>query len=139
MPRYRRAWVPGGTFFFTVVTEGRARILCSETARALLRKVLRECRERWPFRIDAFVLLEDHLHTIWSVPPEDSDYARRWGWIKKEFSKGWLSTGGEQQKVSNSRLRRRRLGVLQRGYWEHAMRDENDFARHADYIHYNPV
>jgi putative transposase len=139
MPYYRRAWIPGGTFFFTVVTERRARILCTETARALLREAFRECRERWPFHIEAFVLLEDHLHTIWSLPSEDVDYARRWGWIKKEFSQGWVRAGGTQQDISNSRRQRRRLGVMQRGYWEHAIRDETDFARHADYIHYNPV
>ncbi|HKV11106.1 MAG TPA: transposase [Thermoanaerobaculia bacterium] len=139
MPDYRRAYIPGGTFFFTVVTEQRARFLCTESARTCLRTVLQECRKRWPFKIDAFVLLHDHLHAIWTLPEKDTDYSKRWGWIKKEFSKLWLANGGNEQVISRSRRRRKRYGVWQRGFWEHAVISEHDFARHFDYIHYNPV
>jgi putative transposase len=139
MPDYRRAYVPGGSYFFTLVTDRRAPILCKSSAPQLLRAALRECRARWPFTIAGFVLLPDHLHAIWTLPPGDADYARRWAWIKKEFAKAWLDSGGRPHEVSPSRLRNRRLGVWQRRYWERALRDEVDFERHFDYIHFNPV
>lgn len=139
MPYYRRAHVPGGTFFFTVVTEQRAELLTTEPARAILRNAVQECRQRWPFRIDAFVLLKDHLHALWTLPPGDTEYPKRWAWIKKEFSKAWIAAGGEERETSSSRRRRRRRGVWQRGFWEHTIRDDRDFALHFDYIHYNPV
>jgi putative transposase len=139
MPHYRRAFIPGGTFFFTVVTEQRARILCQEPARKFLGKALRDCRERWPFQIDALVLLPDHLHAIWTLPPGDIHYSRRWAWIKKEFSKAWLSSGGVEREISESRIQHRRRGIWQPRFWEHTIKDENDYARHFDYVHWNPV
>lgn len=139
MSHFRRAYVPGGSFFFTVITERRAPILCTETARYYLRLILQDCRQRWPFRIDALVLLNDHLHAIWTLPPGDTDYSKRWGWIKKEFTKAWLAADGGEQPRSSSRLHQRRRGVWQRRFWEHTLRDEQDFERHCDYIHYNPI
>jgi putative transposase len=139
MPDYRRAHVPGGTFFFTLVTDGRARLFSHAPARLHLRKAMRACRQRWPFRIDAIVLLPEHLHTMWTLPPGDKEFPRRWAWIKKEFSKAWIASGGVEQTRSRSRQRNRRRGVWQRRYWEHCIRDEHDFERHFDYIHYNPV
>ena len=85
MSRFRRAYVPGGSFFFTVVTERRASILCTDTSRLFLRTTICECRQRWPFRIDAMVLLDNHLHAIWTLPEGDTRYSARWGWIKKKF------------------------------------------------------
>jgi putative transposase len=139
MPDYRRLYVPGASVFFTLVTEGRARFLCEARGRALLREVLLECKGQWPFRIDAIVLLPDHLHAIWTLPETDSNYSRRWGWAKKEFSQRWLAAGGREQPRSASRVRNRRRGVWQRRFWEHTIRDERDFEQHFDYIHYNPV
>jgi putative transposase len=139
MPFYRRAHVPGGSYFFTVVTDARAPILCEMEAPQILRTALRDCIARWPFTIDAFVLLPDHLHAIWTLPPGDTSYARRWAWIKKEFTKAWLTAGRVPQSVSAAKRRERRIGVWQRRYWEHALRDEVDFERHFDYIHFNPV
>jgi putative transposase len=139
MPEYRRYYVPGGTFFFTLVTEGRSRFLCQETARIILRTQMQLCQKRWPFSIEAIVLLPDHLHALWVMPAGDSNYSLRWAWIKKEFTKSWLEAGGEEQGVSDSRRRNRRRGVWQRRFWEHMIRDENDYERHFDYIHYNPV
>jgi putative transposase len=139
VPMYRRAFVPGGTFFFTVVTEGRAEFLCEPLGRDCLRTAVRECRERWPFVIEAFVLLPDHLHTLWSLPPADADYSRRWAFLKKQFTKMWLDGGGAEQSRSESRQRNRRRGVWQRRFWEHVIRDDHDLRRHLDYIHYNPV
>ena len=139
MPDYRRSRLAGGTFFFTVVTEQRANLLCTELARSLLSKAVRDCRRRWPFHIDAIVLLGDHLHAIWTLPEGDTDYSTRWAWIKKEFSKSWIATGGFSREVSPRRQRRRRLGIWQRGFWEHTIQNETDFARHFDYVHYNPI
>jgi len=87
MSHFRRAYVPGGSFFFTVVTERRAPILCTDISRVFLRTAIRECRQRWPFRIDAMVLLDNHLHAILTLPEGDTRYSARLGWIKKEFTK----------------------------------------------------
>ena len=139
MPDYRRAYAPGGMFFFTVVTEGRARFLCQARARRCLKRAFAETRERWPFRIEAIVLLPDHLHTIWSLPEGNTDYSIRWAVLKKTFTNEWLADHGCEQAVSRSRKRNRRRGVWQRRFWEHMIRDPDDFERHCDYIHYNPV
>lgn len=140
MSHYRRCYVPGGSFFFTVVTEGRAPILGNELARDLLRAAFRDCFERWPpFRVDALVMLPDHLHAIWTLPPDDADYSKRWGAIKKHFTQSWLALGGSERSRTVSRFRHRRRGIWQRRFWEHALRDERDYARHCDYLHYNPV
>jgi len=139
MPHYHRFFVPGATYFFTLVTHGRRPFLCDESSRNILGRVMRECRERWPFSIDGIVLLPDHLHCLWTLPSEDYAYSRRWGWIKKEFSKAWLVEGGTELPVSGAGTRQRRRGVWQPRFWEHMIRDEHDAERHLDYIHYNPV
>src|SRR5438874_9696957 len=124
MSEYLRARVAGGTFFFTVVTYRRARFLCTPAARRILGDSFRACPARWPFQVDAIVLLPDHLHAVWSLPPRDNDYSRRWAWIKKEFTKAWLAIGGSEQTTSESRQRRRDHGVWQPRFWEHLVRDE---------------
>ncbi|MEA3278295.1 MAG: transposase [Pseudomonadota bacterium] len=139
MTNWRRAYIPGGVFFFTLVTEHRSPILTTPRGRGLLREVTVECRGRFPFEVVAAVLLPDHLHAIWRLPHGDSDYSKRWAWLKKEFTKRWLAGGGAEQLISDSRQRNRRRGVLQRRFWEHVIRDERDLERHVDYIHYNPV
>ncbi len=139
MPDWRRAYVPGGSFFFTVVTDRRARFLDRVPARPILASLLRRCQSSWPFTINAMVLLLDHLHAIWSLPPGDAEYPKRWGWVKKEFTKAWLSVGGREQQQTPGRIRDERRGVWQPKYWEHTLEGEDDFERHFDYIHYNPV
>jgi len=139
MSEYRRSYVPGGTFFFTVVTESRAPLFSNEICRSLLSNVMRQCFLRYPVQVIAIVLLPDHLHTLWTLPPEDDDFSKRWGWIKKEFTKVWLASGGKELKQNASRLLERRRGVWQRRFWEHEIRDEEDLEAHFDYIHYNPV
>jgi putative transposase len=139
MPNYRRHTVSGGSYFFTVVTNNRAKILLSDVARKVLREAIKDCQERWPFDIDAFVLLDDHLHTIWTLPEGDSNFTLRWGYIKKEFSKRYLDVGSDEPLRSDSRQHRRERGFWQRRFWEHTLRDERDVERHLDYIHYNPV
>jgi putative transposase len=139
MPNFRRSFVPGGTYFFTVVTDRRAPIFDDPRARHLLGAAWRECRARRPFRTVAVVLLPEHLHTIWALPPGDDAYPRRWNRIKARFTRRWLAAGGAEQPVTDGRRRDGRRGVLQPKYWEHTIRDEHDLERHVEYIHFNPV
>ncbi len=139
MPNYRRAYVPGAMYFFTLVAENRAPILATDLARRCLRSALVAAKKRWPFEITAMVLLPDHLHAIWSLPQGDAGFPRRWALIKRNFTVEWLESGGMETPISHSKQKNRRRGVWQRRYWEHLIRDEIDFERHCDYIHYNPV
>jgi putative transposase len=139
MSDYRRAYVPGATFFFTVVTERRAPLFAEDSARCLLGSVTRRCQIRFPTKAIAIVLLPDHLYTIWTRPLSDADFSKRWGWIKKEFTHHWLASGGSAQATNSSRRREHRWGVWQRRFWEHVVRDEDDLEAHLDYVHYNPV
>ncbi len=100
MPNYRRAYVPGGSFFFTLVTDRRAPLFGNKPGRLLLGTLLRRVQLLRPFTINAVVLLPEHLHAIWSLPSGDTEYSARWGWIKKEFTKQWLALGGAEQPVS---------------------------------------
>jgi len=136
---YRRCYVPGGSYFFTVVTARRAGILANDLARDCLRDAIHYCQQLLPFRVDAMVILPDHIHAIWTMSAEDCDYSKRWGIIKKRFTQTWLSLGGVEQSVTASRQRNRRRGVWQPRFWEHALRDERDLQNHFDYLHYNPV
>lgn len=134
MSGYRRAWRAGGTWFFTVaLAERGSRLLVARID--LLRRALRVERNRRPIRIEAAVVLPDHLHMIWTLPAGDSDFAVRWGCIKAGFSRA-LPPG---ERRSPSRRARGERGIWQRRYWEHLIRDRRDFAAHANYIHFNPV
>jgi putative transposase len=129
---YRRYHQPGGCYFFTTVTEARRPILIEHLDR--LKYAITTTRRRHPFEIDAIVVLPDHLHTIWRLPPDDGDFSTRWRVLKRLFSSGFVrrpSTTSQRSKVEN--------GIWQRRFWEHCIRDEGDWRRHMDYIHYNPV
>ena len=139
MPKYRRARVPGASYFFTVVTHNRTPLFRDAAARRMLRGAFQDCLAKWPFTITAIVLLPDHLHTIWTLPPGDDEYSRRWNLIKKEFTKRWLAAGGREAQISEARRREHRRGVWQPRFWEHILETDDDFERHFDYIHYNPV
>ena len=139
MSDYRRYFVAGGTYFFTVVTGGRDPLFADENARRLLGSVFRRCQLRAPFDVLAIVLLRDHLHCLWTLPNGDCAYSDRWRWLKGEFTTEWLALVDPQGCHPHSRERERRRGIWQRRFWEHTIRDEADLERHADYIHYNPV
>lgn len=139
MSDYRRYFVPGGTYFFTVVTERRSLLFDDDFARRLLGSVMRQCFLRYPTEVVAIALMPDHLHTLWTLPTGDDRYSLRWRWIKREFTRIWLELGGLEQARSKTRLTEGRRGVWQRRYWEHVIRDESDLGTHFDYIHYNPV
>ena len=139
MPDYRRYFVAGATYFFTLKTEWNEPLFNDPANVELLGNVLREMDARWPVTIDAMVLLPDHLHAVWSLPPGDQDYSKRWGWVKKEFTIRYLASGGQERQRSESRIQNRRRGIWQRRFWEHLIRDEADFDAHFDYVHWNPV
>lgn len=132
--RYRRADVKGGTYFFTVNLLERHRTLLVDHVDAL-REVIREVKVRHPFQIDAMVILPDHLHALWTMPEGDADFSMRWMLIKAGFSRQIP----KEERRNASRQNKGERGIWQRRYWEHLIRDDRDFARHADYIHYNPV
>ncbi len=134
MTDYRRNFVPGGSYFFTVnLADRRLSLLTDHTEK--LRAAFRYTRRHHPFTFDAIVVLPEDLHAIWTLPEGESDFAIRWQLAKATFSRGL--PGGEP--VSPSRARKGERGIWQRRYWEHTLRDEDDFVRHADYIHFNPV
>ncbi len=139
MANYRRAVVPGGTFFFTLVTYNRRPWLTSPAARRLLRKSFRVVRSDRPFAVDGIVLLPDHLHCIWTLPRGDSDFATRWRLIKGGFTRAWLAGGGAEEGVSVGRAVQGGRGVWQRRFYEHTIRDEEELRRCLDYVHLNPV
>jgi putative transposase len=138
MPDYRRWYVPGGTFFFTLVTEHRRAILATDLARRCLREAIDEVRGKRPFDLLAVALLPDHLHAIWTLPLGDGDYPMRWKQIKEQFTRRYLRAGGQEVPISASRRRHQECGIWQRRYWEHSVRDEEDLKRCVDYIHWNP-
>ena len=132
--RYRRVLIGGATYFFTVnLADRRSRLLVEHIAD--LRQAVGDVRLAHPFEIIAWVVLPEHMHAVWSLPPEDSDYSMRWNQIKGGFSRR-IPAG---ERVSNSRRIKRERGIWQRRFWEHLIRDEDDLARHVDYAHYNPV
>lgn len=134
MPEYRRNRVPGGTFFFTVNLLDRHSDLLVRHVE-VLRLAVRRVRLQAPFRINAWVVLPDHMHCLWTLPPGDADFPGRWRAIKIAFVKS-LPKGELRSPVM---IRRGERGIWQRRYWEHTICDERDFAVHMDYTHFNPV
>ena len=134
MPDYRRHRVPGGTYFFTVNLRDRSTSLLVDHI-DLLRACVRRARQLAPFHIDAWVVLPDHMHALWTLPPDDTAYPRRWHTIKRAFSIALPA----QETISPSRQHQGERGIWQRRYWEHTIRDDTDYAAHMDYIHFNPV
>ena len=138
MPEYRRV-KDGRTVFFTVVTFNRHRLLCFKESRITLRRVIEEIRILQPFEINAWVLMPDHMHCIWSLPENDVDYSTRWGLIKSRYTKIIGERLVKNSQSTNSRKRKREETVWQRRFWEHKIRNERDYENHCNYIHYNPV
>ena len=101
---------------------------------AALRAAFRVTRRERPYTIDAIVVLADHLHVIFTLPDGDVDFPARWRRIKGFFTRQIMRAD-----AAMCRNGRGEYSLWQRRFWEHTVRDEQDFARHADYIHYNPV
>src|SRR5437016_11656691 len=122
MPNYRRAFVPGGCWFFTVNLLDRRQILLVDHI-GILREAIADARQNYPFTIEAFVVLPDHLHAIWSLPSGDSDFSLRWRLIKNRFAKSMP----KRERLDTVRAARNERGIWQRRFWEHLIRDEADF------------
>ena len=130
----RRCRVPGGTYFFTVNLNDRTSRLLVDHVDAL-RDCVRKTRTALPFRIDAWVVLPEHMHCVWTLPEGDADYSKRWKMIKTLFSKSLPKI----ESVTPVREKRGERGIWQRRYWEHTIRDDRDFEAHINYVHLNPV
>jgi putative transposase len=131
---YRRYRVAGGCYFFTVnLLDRKSSLLIDHID--LLRESVRRCIQKRPFYIDAWVVLPEHMHCIWTLPEGDTDYSNRWKIIKTHFSKGLP----KQERRSQVQIKRGERGIWQRRFWEHVIRDDRDFEKHIDYLHFNPV
>jgi len=133
MVLYRRNRVPGASYFFTATLRNRQSDVLVRHADAL-RVAFREARDVRPFTIDAIVVLPDHLHTIWTLPADDHDYPARWKAVKSGFTHAVRAAGEPLQRSLKGEY-----DLWQRRYWEHTLRNDDDVARHLDYIHFNPV
>ncbi len=134
MTNYRRNFIAGGSYFFTVTLADRSSRLLVEKV-DLLKEAIRGVKSEKPFETVAMVVMPDHLHCIWTLPPDDADYPTRWKMIKAHFSRSIP----KEEKRSESRMSKGERGIWQRRFWEHTIRDEVDYQRHMDYIHFNPV
>jgi len=132
--QYRRNYVKGGTYFFTVNLLDRNKSLLVEHI-DLLRESIRFVKSHRPFYIDAWVVLPDHLHAVLTLPDDDVDYSSRWREIKKRFSKSLPKT----EFLTQTRKRKNERGIWQRRFWEHTIRDDNDYWHHVNYVHFNPL
>ncbi len=135
MRHYIRARRQGATYFFTVNLQQRdGNHMLVERIKAL-RAAFDKVRRDHPFKVNAIVVLPEHLHAMWTLPVGDADFSVRWALIKAQFSRA-ITTG---ETVTPSRSRRRERGIWQRRFYEHMIRDDRDFHAHVDYIHWNPV
>src|SRR5476649_2130774 len=134
MPDYRRNRMPGGTYFFTVtLCDRHSDLLVAEVD--ALRAAVRKTMIQSPFHIDAWVVLPEHMHCLWTLPEKDANFSGRWWAIKTAFSKSLPAL----DRRSGIMTKRGERGIWQRRFWEHTIRDDRDYAVHMDYIHFNPV
>jgi putative transposase len=133
MVLYRRNRVAGGTYFFTVTLKDRGSTLLVDHINPL-RAAFRAVKHAHPFRIDALVILPEHLHAIWTLPPEDDDYSGRWRAIKAMFTRSLAANGHRMERNPKGEY-----DLWQRRFWEHTLRDGEDLRRHIEYVHFNPV
>lgn len=139
MPHYRRRYVHGGIYFFTVVTHRRRRLFESALARRCLHRAIDKVRVNRPFEIEELVLLPDHFNLILALPDGDADFSSRIGGIKTTFTRLYLEAGGTDLDQSDSRSKHRYRGIWQKRFWEHHLREVNDLGACRMYCWYNPV
>jgi putative transposase len=133
MVKYRRDNTPGATYFFTVTLRNRQSNLLTTHINDL-GEAFRYVRQKAYFQTVAIVVMHEHLHAIWQLPSDDSDYSRRWSLIKGHFTRALL-----KKDILFSKDKSGEYDLWQKRFWEHRIRNEIDFQRHIDYIHYNPV
>lgn len=134
MSIYRRLRIPGATYFFTVNLARRGDATLVDHV-DVLRRAYAATHCEQPFKTDAIVILPDHLHAVWTLPPGDTDFSGRWRKIKARFSHAL----GKRPPRSLSKVRKREVGVWQRRFWEHCIRDEAEYRAHVAYCWGNPV
>lgn len=139
MSSYKRNFVDGGTFFFTVVSYKRQKIFTSPSFRTALRKAIKKTQQQYPFEINAWVLLPNHIHCIWTLPNNDKDFSLRWAMIKNSVSQQCKYTLYNNALLTPSKIERNESTIWQRRFWEHTIKDESDYQKHLDYIYWNPV
>jgi putative transposase len=139
MPNYKRDKTPGGTWFFTVVSYHRRAFLCDAPVRAEIRSAIKRVRKKYPFEINAWVLMPDHFHCVWTLPRGDSNYSLRISLLKRFITHWHKASVAVSDTRSTSRVKHRESTVWQRRFWEHLIKDDNDLRQHLNYIHYNPV
>lgn len=137
MPEYRRPRISCGTYFLTLVTNERRPILASESAVAIVRAALQAVQAEVPFQIDGGVILPDHVHFLWTI--EDSDISKLVGRFKVKVTRELTPMIEQMFSSSSSRQKHRESSIWQRRFWDHFIRDDEDFRKHLDYIHFNPV
>jgi putative transposase len=135
MTQYHRFFQNYPTWFFTVNLAERQNNQLLVDKIDTLRSAFSYVKHRKRFRINAVVIMPDHLHTIWTLPPEDSEFSIRWNMLKGHFSRSIEKT----ERIYVSRLKRRERGIWQRRFWAHAITSQHDYNQHVDYIHWNPV
>jgi len=131
---YRRAYILGGTYFFTVNLLNRKTSLLTDHINHL-RKAINTVKKQRPFKLDAMVIMPEHLHAMITLPESDADFSTRWMLIKSTFSRSIP----RNEKITLSRQSKGERGIWQRRFWEHSIRDNIDYENHINYIHYNPV
>jgi putative transposase len=134
MSSYRRVFAPGATYFFTVSAAARGSALLTRHIDALRAAHAATLREH-PLRVDAMVVLPDHLHAVWTLPDGDADFPLRWRKLKARFTR---AVGGTYRRSPSKEARGER-GLWQRRNWEHVIRDRADYARHVEYCWHDPV
>lgn len=133
MTNYSRMKTPGGTFFFTLALADRSASTLVDHVQAL-REAFRETRRERPFHTDAFVVLPDHLHAVWTLPAGDADYSTRWAAVKSRFTRKVRGRMGLNPILrSPSKIKKGDAGLWQRRFWEHTIRDEADYRQHLHY------
>jgi putative transposase len=135
MSQYRRVYVPGGSYFFTINLLERRENRLLVTHIDALREAVRKTKSERPFRIDAWVVLPEHMHLMMTLPPGDKDYSNRIKAIKIRFNRAIPAI----ERRDETRTAKSERGIWQRRFWEHTIRDDRDFQKHLDYVHFNPV
>ncbi len=138
MSDFRRWFLPGATYFITVVSYDRRPILTSDPARKILREAIARTRKTYPFHVFATVLLPDHWHLVLQMPSGQTDYSVRVKSIENRFTRTWLANELGEAKVTGSQAANHERGIWQPRFWEHSVRDELDLERCVDYVHWNP-
>lgn len=139
MPNYRRAYIPGSTVFLTWVTHRRTPLFNHPHNITRFRQAVSQTKAEATFEIVAAAILPDHVHFIWTLPDDDSNYSKRVGRIKVLFTRTLRRKQTQSDNISESRRKHRESDVWQRRFWEHTICTEEELAHYLDYVHYNPV